>query len=132
MADKRKRTLDDEESNEQPSIKRETVENVVVKPEPVVEHITIDDSDEEEVVNTRTSRVIEGTHEINPLYLKEEARSPQSTVIEGFSDEEDPVNHVPLDQLGGGRFRVTERHAAHDNYLSTIVLVPAREATKVV
>ncbi len=64
-----------------------------------------------------------GIEEFNPNYLKREPTSPSSS-----SDVNSPprVASPEVDQLGAGRFKITDKQSAHNNYLSTTSFQPTK------
>ncbi len=129
MADKRKRVGFENDEEEQPSVKKDSI---VLDP---AIQIKSESRDFLEPLLQRTypnentaddDEPIEGLHEFNPLYINHDLRSPQSTEIDDYSDEEETAIQIPQDQIGGGGFILTEKQAAHQDYLTTITLVPKK------
>ncbi len=131
MADKRKRVGFEDDEEEQPVVKNKPIildRTIQIKSEPIdfIEPLLqrpypikrTEDDDEP----------IEGIHEFNPLYIKLEPLSPQSAVVDDYSEDAETSVPIPQDQIGGGGFIVTEKQTAHQGYLSTITLVPKKQS----
>ena len=129
MADKRKRDGFEDDEEEQPVVKNKPLildPAIQIKSEPIdfIEHLQqrpypikrTEDDDEP----------IEGIHEFNPLYIKEEPLSPRWAVSDDYSEDVEASIPIPQEQIGGGGFIVKEKQTAHQNYLSTITLVPKK------